>query len=127
MTKGRILNPALLAPLFLTLLLTLVLAGCVSQEPTEESYPPGTVLVWPPAPAPERIGYVSQFSTARDLGIRGGALTWLQRLLFGNAQISLVKPMAVLRDGDMVITMGAGDIYRAGEMLLEKLSGAGST
>jgi UDP-N-acetylmuramate--alanine ligase len=31
----------------------------------------------------------------------------------------------LLRDGDMVITMGAGDIFRAGEMLLEKLSRAG--
>ncbi len=30
-----------------------------------------------------------------------------------------------LREGDMVITMGAGDIYRAGEMLLEMLSGGG--
>ncbi|MCK5406949.1 MAG: UDP-N-acetylmuramate--L-alanine ligase, partial [Candidatus Krumholzibacteria bacterium] len=30
-----------------------------------------------------------------------------------------------LREGDMVITMGAGDIYRAGEMLLEKLSDGG--
>jgi len=28
-----------------------------------------------------------------------------------------------VRDGYMVITMGAGDIYKAGEMLLEKLSG----
>jgi UDP-N-acetylmuramate-alanine ligase len=27
------------------------------------------------------------------------------------------------RDGDMVMTMGAGDIYKAGEMLLDKLSG----
>ena len=28
-----------------------------------------------------------------------------------------------VRDGYMVITMGAGDIYKAGEMLLEKWSG----
>jgi UDP-N-acetylmuramate--alanine ligase len=27
------------------------------------------------------------------------------------------------RAGDLVITMGAGDIYRAGEKLLERLSG----
>jgi UDP-N-acetylmuramate--alanine ligase len=29
--------------------------------------------------------------------------------------------VALLRPGDMVITMGAGDIYRAGELLLQKL------
>ncbi|MCK4775262.1 MAG: UDP-N-acetylmuramate--L-alanine ligase, partial [Candidatus Krumholzibacteria bacterium] len=34
---------------------------------------------------------------------------------------------ARVRDGDMVITMGAGDIYKAGDMLLKKLkSPAGS-
>jgi len=32
-----------------------------------------------------------------------------------------------VRAGDMVITMGAGDIYRAGETLLEKLSGSGKS
>ena len=31
-----------------------------------------------------------------------------------------------VRDGDMVITMGAGDIYKAGELLLEKLAAGGS-
>ena len=29
--------------------------------------------------------------------------------------------VAQLRPGDMVITMGAGDIFRAGELLLQKL------
>lgn len=29
---------------------------------------------------------------------------------------------SIVRDGDMVITMGAGDIYKAGELLLDKLS-----
>jgi UDP-N-acetylmuramate--alanine ligase len=29
----------------------------------------------------------------------------------------------LVRDGDLVITMGAGDIYKAGELLLKKLSG----
>jgi UDP-N-acetylmuramate--alanine ligase len=30
--------------------------------------------------------------------------------------------LKITRDGDMVITMGAGDIYKAGEILLEKLA-----
>jgi len=32
---------------------------------------------------------------------------------------------AMVQDGDMVITMGAGDIYKAGEMLLDKLAARG--
>jgi UDP-N-acetylmuramate--alanine ligase len=38
----------------------------------------------------------------------------------------LDRVQAELRPGDMVITMGAGDIYRAGEKLLVRLrDGAG--
>lgn len=33
---------------------------------------------------------------------------------------------AMAREGDMAITMGAGDIYKAGEMLLDKLSAKGT-
>lgn len=101
---GTFQNPALLLPLFLML----VLDGCANQQPVTERLAPGTVVIWPPAPEPARIGYVSQFSNARDLGIRGGALTWLQRLVFGNQQIALVRPMAVLRDGDKIYVADPG-------------------
>ena len=34
---------------------------------------------------------------------------------------------SILEPGDMVLTMGAGDIYKAGELLLSKLSGGGES
>lgn len=37
------------------------------------------------------------------------------------------KLTKILKPGDMVITMGAGDIYKAGEMLLGKLAGKGES
>jgi len=38
---------------------------------------------------------------------------------------AVIAAVAVARDGDMILTLGAGSVSQLGPMILEKLSGAG--
>jgi UDP-N-acetylmuramate--alanine ligase len=56
-------------------------------------------------------------SLFEEIGKRG----MRERYFVANKDDIARELMTIVRPGDMVITLGAGDIYRAGEQLLELL------
>lgn len=64
--------------------------------------------VWPAAPDPARINFVRSFACAEDLGIRKGFFARLKDFIFGEADSHVVRPMAVVADGDLVYVADPG-------------------
>ena len=89
----------------------LTLSACAPQAQTVQSDPS---LVWPAAPEAPRIAFVKTFSRPDDLGISRGVLRRFSDFLFGREESRLVRPMAVLADGDIVYVAdpGAKGVHR---------------
>lgn len=88
------------------------LAACGAPAPeARDSSPP---QVWPPAPATARIAFVRTVARPEDLGISRSLLQRLGDLLFGEADVRMVRPMAVVDNGAalFVADPGARGIHR---------------
>jgi sugar lactone lactonase YvrE len=89
----------------------LVAGACstVGREPSAE--PP---LVWPPAPDPPRVAFVTMFSRPGELGISPGLFARLADALLGGTDVRLVRPMAVVTVDDVlyVADPGVGGVHR---------------
>lgn len=102
----------MLARLCSLLCLVGVLAACsaaVVAPQTAQSLP-----VWPPAPDPARIAYVTSISRPGDLGIAPGLLQRLRDAVLGADDRRLVRPMAVAVVGRMLFVAdpGAKGVHR---------------
>jgi DNA-binding beta-propeller fold protein YncE len=93
------------------LMIALTLAACTPSAQRPEDLAP---LVWPPAPAAPRIAFVSAFSRPDDLGIGKGLLRRLADALFGEEEVQLVRPMAVVAVGETIYVAdpGAQGVHR---------------
>lgn len=76
-------------------LLSLLLAGCASPNPANYPDDPGTALVWPSAPAPERIRFGQLIGKPEDLGIRSSGWRRLMNAVAGVKELGMVRPYAV--------------------------------
>lgn len=63
---------------------------------------------WPAAPAKARVKYLSSFSSAEDLGIKKSFWQRLGEFFTGSEDIQLVRPMAILRSGNIIYVTDAG-------------------
>jgi sugar lactone lactonase YvrE len=84
-------------------------ASCAFAAAVEDALP-----VWPAAPEAARIRFVRSFACAEDLGIRKGFLARLKDFIFGEADSHVVRPMAVVADGEFVYVAdpGARGVHR---------------
>lgn len=82
--------------------LALVLTGCADSPVETEVAAEVADLVWPPAPAPARLRYRGAFTRGADLGVEPGLLARIADVLFGDGEPALIRPMAVVADGDVV-------------------------
>lgn len=94
------------------LLVVLMLAACAQAPepvPTESS-----ALVWPSSPDPARIAYVRSFARPDDLGIGRSLLQRLSAFVFGEEEMRLIRPMAVVTVGKLVYVAdpGAKGVHR---------------
>jgi DNA-binding beta-propeller fold protein YncE len=89
----------------------LLLAACAQVAPRPVAESP---LLWPPAPDPPRIAYVSEFAQPADLGINRGFFQRVADALFGGSESRLVRPMAVVALDDVVYVAdpGAKGVHR---------------
>lgn len=88
------------------------LAGCATQF--EAPKPETSTLVWPSAPEVPRVVFVQTLSRPADLGISKNFFARLVDIVFGETPARLIRPMAVLDDGDMlyVADPGAKGVHR---------------
>lgn len=93
------------AGLLTVFMVSLALAGC--STPTQNTEPT-MPLVWPAAPDAPRIAFVKQISRPEDLGITRGLLQRAADLLFGRDETRLVRPMAVVAQGDRLYVADPG-------------------
>ena len=93
------------------LMLGFALSGCGSPAQNVEQTAP---LVWPAAPDAPRIAFVKSFSRPEDLGITRGLIQRAADLLFGRDESNLIRPMAVVAQGDVlyVADPGAKGVHR---------------
>ena len=93
------------ARLLTSLMVSLALAGCSTprQDPVQTS-----PLVWPSAPDAPRITFVKLISQPEDLGITRGLLQRAADLLFGRDESRLIRPMAVVAQGDVLYVADPG-------------------
>ena len=96
------------------LVLVLILSGCTGTGEIPRKTVMAVPLVWPDPPEPARIVYVSSFSDAEDLGISEGPFSALARILFGEKQLRLVRPMAIVVSMDKIYVAdpGAKGVHR---------------
>ena len=87
------------------LALGLTLWACASPAPHAGH---AADLVWPPAPDRPRIAFVTAFSSPEDLGISRGFMQRVGDLLFGRDESRLVRPMAVVAQGDLLYVADPG-------------------
>ncbi len=89
----------------------LTLTGCATPRPDAALAP---ALVWPTAPDVARISFVKTISGPEDLGIGRGFLQRASDLLFGHEESSIVRPMAVVAQGDLLFVAdpGAQGVHR---------------
>ena len=92
-------------------LLGLALAGCATPQPGAEL---ASARVWPSAPDVARISFVKTISGPEDLGIGRGFLQRASDLLFGREESRIVRPMAVVAQGDILFVAdpGAKGVHR---------------
>jgi DNA-binding beta-propeller fold protein YncE len=78
------------------LLLLLLVSACTTSVPAPphaaNDEPP---LVWPEAPEPPRIGYIRQFSSPQDLGLRESFSHKLRGILAGKDDQGMLRPYAI--------------------------------
>ena len=98
----------------LSIVLLALTTSCAEQPQVVNKKSEPLVQSWPAAPEKTRIEYVTSFSQPQDLGINGGTLSWVKRLLFGKRQTQLVRPMAILVDGELIYVAdpGARGVHR---------------
>lgn len=96
--------------LLAVLAIGLTLWACASSSPQATR----TELVWPSAPDRPRVKFVKAFSRPEDLGIQRGLLQRMGDLLFGRDESRLVRPMAVVAQGDLIYVAdpGAQGVHR---------------
>lgn len=82
-----------------------VASGCASPPVAMRG---ADTLVWPPPPDTPRIAFVQTIERADDLGIQRGLLSRLGDLLFGQEDLRLVRPMAVIEVKGIVYVADPG-------------------
>jgi DNA-binding beta-propeller fold protein YncE len=92
--------------------IALLLVFCVSVPAGAEQGQ--EKLVWPQAPSQPRVEFVKTFSRAADLGIGKGFFERLKDLLFGEAELRILRPMAVVASGGIIYVAdpGAKGVHR---------------
>lgn len=96
----------ILRALVIVLAIVCTLGGC-AQAPEPVISEPAT-LVWPSGPDPARIAYVRSFSRPEDLGIGRSLLQRLGAFVFGEPELRLVRPMAVVTVGKLIYVADPG-------------------
>ena len=83
----------------------LLAGGCATNTPVTAPETPPATQVWPEPPAEPRIAYVRSFSRPADLGIKKTFFQRLTDFFVGDADVHLVRPMAVVetRDGTLCV------------------------
>lgn len=79
-----------------------VLAPSCAPAPTGRVWGPTQELTWPPAPAKARIRFLGVLRGPRDLRKRPSFSGRLAEALFGRAEKWMVRPAAVVRDGERI-------------------------
>jgi DNA-binding beta-propeller fold protein YncE len=83
--------------------------GLVACAPAVQPPPePAQALVWPAAPAEPRIVFVRSFSRPEDLGIRKTMLQRMAEFVFGERDVQMVRPTAVVASGGLLYVADAG-------------------
>lgn len=83
--------------------------GLVACAPAVQAPPePAAALVWPAAPAEPRIVFVRSFSRPEDLGIRKTMLQRMAEFVFGERDVQMVRPTAVVASAGMLYVADAG-------------------
>ncbi len=113
------------------LFLALWLSSCATTDPGAPTYPGALNLVWPAAPEPARIEFVTSFSTADDLGLRDTFSRRLKKLLAGGDDRHMSRPYAVALSPSTVAIADPGGatvhIYNTAKSTYRKLDRAGKT
>lgn len=89
--------------------LALIGAAAAAEEDSAAPLP-----AWPPAPEKARVEFVRSFSCAEDLGIRKSFFARLKDFIFGEENSRIVRPMAVVADGNAIFVAdpGARGVHR---------------
>ncbi len=93
--------------------LLLAIAGCTRMEPWGALAPaveptPAVNVVWPAAPDPAKIRYVSSIAGSRDLGIPRSFLRRLGEFIAGASEDWLVRPTGVAASEDFLAVADPG-------------------
>lgn len=91
------------------LLLVLWISACATNDPESPVDQAGTVhIVWPEAPEPSRIEYVTQFSNAGDLGLRKSFSRRMRDLLAGSDDRHMTRPYSVAVNKHLIVVADPG-------------------
>lgn len=87
--------------IFLGIGIFLLTVACLHAKTAEK-------LVWPAAPDPARIEYVTAVTTAKDIGIERGFFSKISDFLFGDEKMMLVSPFGIYADTRRVYVTDIG-------------------
>jgi DNA-binding beta-propeller fold protein YncE len=91
------------------LLLVLWVSACATTAPEPPVSPAETTrIAWPAAPEPSRIEYVTQFSSAGDLGLRKSFSRKMRDLLAGGDDRRMTRPYSVAVSENMIAVADPG-------------------
>jgi DNA-binding beta-propeller fold protein YncE len=91
------------------LLLMLWIAACAPTNQGPETSPVELPrIVWPGAPEPPRIEYVTSFTGAEDLGLRESFSRKMRNLLAGGEDRHMLRPYSVAANKDLVVVADPG-------------------
>jgi DNA-binding beta-propeller fold protein YncE len=112
------------------LLLVLWVSACATSNPEPPVSPSEAVhIVWPEAPEPARIEYVTRFSNAGDLGLRKSFSRKMRDLLAGDDDRRMTRPYSVAVNKNMVVVADPGlavvHIFDTSRKTYRKLDSAG--
>ena len=83
--------------------------GLIACAPAVQAPPePAKTLVWPAEPAEPRIAYVRSFSRPEDLGIRKSMMQRMVEFVFGERDVRMVRPTAVVASQGILYVADAG-------------------
>ncbi len=96
------------------LLSALILTACTGPAQQSAQSVETAPLVWPEPPEAARVVHVSSLLSPKDFGITDGPFSILTRILFGEKQLRLVRPMAVVVSNNTVFVAdpGAKGVHR---------------